>query len=383
MIKSSNIYFNEDLKEWLKLPRKLMLINGKSGTGKTEFAHSFLKENGYNIVEFNSSMVMSILKKELKESLITKDIVGLMTGKKDSLGIIIDELDTLSNDKSVLSEIYKLLTTIKYNSPVICITNTLIDKKIKELRKISYYIELKPNINKFIGKYPIEVRKALKKYVGNDIRLLKNTIEYLGDEITIDKINSLGKKNLTDNLFEIIDKTLNIKNSYEDNDYNFNYEIYLYPFMIHENYIKKKRNLLEIARCLSEADIINTYIFKTGDRKFNNYISLYSSIIPNYYLSTQKKISIDYTSLYPKTLVHYSNIKFINTLIIPLEYSSIIVYNLLVTNNLDYVYKMMKLLNLTVTDLSKMVRYEKLKNKNYNKLISTKTKNLLNNLCKS
>ena len=92
-----------------------------------------------------------------------------MCNKIKKLGIIIDELDGIGNEKGAIKELTSIINnTKKYSSPFICTTNTM-SKKIETLKKKSVYIKLnKPTlsiIKQFINKICNEENIKISKNV--------------------------------------------------------------------------------------------------------------------------------------------------------------------------------------------------------------------------
>ena len=83
-----------------------LLISGDSGVGKTLTAQMLLKEENFDIIEFNASELRSakIIREKFK-SLINGSNILKMVNNTNKIGILMDEIDSNSIDKGCLKEI--------------------------------------------------------------------------------------------------------------------------------------------------------------------------------------------------------------------------------------------------------------------------------------
>lgn len=83
-----------------------LLICGDSGVGKTLTAQILLKEENFDIIEFNASELRSakIIREKFK-SLINGSNILKMVNNTNKIGILMDEIDSNSIDKGCLKEI--------------------------------------------------------------------------------------------------------------------------------------------------------------------------------------------------------------------------------------------------------------------------------------
>jgi SpoVK/Ycf46/Vps4 family AAA+-type ATPase len=153
--------------------KKVLLIIGNSGTGKTQLAEILLKEYNYEKIELNSTDVRSQKKISdfLKKTLTFKNVIDMFNDSNKPIGLLIDEIDTICklSDKGGFNEFLSILKqndkfeTLKKNAhdkkkvkknktliedyiklynPIICTSNDINDKKINELKKYSDIIYL-------------------------------------------------------------------------------------------------------------------------------------------------------------------------------------------------------------------------------------------------
>ena len=166
-----NIFKNNDNND-LNNFKNGLLITGDSGIGKTLTAQLLLKEENFDIIEFNASELRSakIIREKFK-SLINGSNILKMVNNTNKIGILMDEIDSNSIDKGCLKEIISYIEndleyitndTKKKNKeihinkyPIICICNSL-SSTIKTLNKACISINFQsPNqkiILEFINK---------------------------------------------------------------------------------------------------------------------------------------------------------------------------------------------------------------------------------------
>ena len=198
-----------------------LLISGSPGIGKTTFAYLLLKKYDYDILEFNASDIRNqkLIKEKFSNIVGKTSISSIMGGCKYS-GIIMDEVDGISSgDKGGIGELLSFInpkknkTICKKKNPIICITNTIQDKKIKEIRKYSEYVSFiypkandlytlaqKINSNENMNLNEDYLLKIIN-FSENDIRKLINTLELFNKKNqNIDEfLNNLNsKKKITD-----------------------------------------------------------------------------------------------------------------------------------------------------------------------------------------
>lgn len=135
-------------------------IYGETGCGKSSFAIDILKKHDYDFISYNASDVRN---KAMVESLSSanvtnNNIIGVMSRNPKKIVIVMDEIDGMNNgDRGGLTALIQLLnpnqkprkndkdnsnikTSIK--SPVICIGDCHVDKKILELKKVCVVCKL-------------------------------------------------------------------------------------------------------------------------------------------------------------------------------------------------------------------------------------------------
>lgn len=366
-----------DFKKNIDRSKKVLLIIGDTGSGKTCIAQSLLKKFEYQIIELNSGDIRSQKKigEFLHKSLGFNNVLDMFYERKRPIGLILDEIETLcqNTDKGGLSEFIQILKDhAKYEknkkkleeeskksknknkkqkqvsvdmnkfifieNPIICTYTENNDKKITELKKFSYTIDLRDikfeeykkfvkYLNKFIK---IDIKTKILKEISsgceNDIRKFIQSIEnyhlcQLNNNIDIHDYTII--KNLNDttkNDIQLIDAIkifLNKKLTLEKLDLLFYLEPYHLPYTIYQNMIPflintnlKNKDKFSIyskyMESLSNFDKTNNLIYESSDwNDVDNYLRLYGVYLPNQIINDHKfkttaTIPIEFTNIHNK-----------------------------------------------------------------------------------
>ena len=149
-IKTMRCWLRE-FKDNSKETKKILLLCGPPGIGKTTIAHLLLKDSGYRVLEYNASDNRS----GKKLSAILKKVVGrlnvmdMMYGRRQSSGLVLDEIDGLKGtdgDRGGLSEIFKCIKNRNgktMNVPIICTYNPFSSRNLTKLKKLGVCVILK------------------------------------------------------------------------------------------------------------------------------------------------------------------------------------------------------------------------------------------------
>jgi DNA polymerase III delta prime subunit len=222
--------------------KKGIYVYGDPGTGKTTFVTNILKDLDYDIIKYDAGDIRNtaVIEDITKHNMSDKNIMSLFNKKVRKIAIIMDEIDGMNNgDKGGINTLIKLIRPKKTKkqkqeevtiTPIICIGNYKVDKKIKELMKVCNTIELStPTIheitsivNPLLCKIDNELKNKIISFVQGDLRKL-NSIYMLyknkPELFTIDIIeNLLQIKSYNDDTKKITNKLIN--NYYTLNQHN-------------------------------------------------------------------------------------------------------------------------------------------------------------------
>lgn len=176
-------FIEKQLHEWLitrKQPAVLLL--GAPGIGKTTIAHRVFRAAGLKTVEFNASHTRSgtSFRKTIVPLLREGGIVQMIeSGKKGGIGVLLDEIDGLSNgERGGLNELHAYLKSkeVKEGRPLILISNSLDTRTLQQIAKVCLTFKIEPvaknTLREWLGKDPPD------SYNG-DLRSLQRQIQGL------------------------------------------------------------------------------------------------------------------------------------------------------------------------------------------------------------
>ena len=315
--------------------KKVLLIIGDTGCGKTTLANIILKENNYDKIELNSTDVRSQRKISdfLKKALTYRNVIDMFHEGNLPIGVLLDEIDTISNltDKGGMTEFLDILKLnekcnlfkksmninlkkkpkkskinednfIKLYNPIICTTNDINDKKINELKRYSEIVYLRKSpvqelvliiddiYNHYQQKIDDNIKIEIAEYSQFDIRrliiLLEELYYFAKNKLINKKIFEDFKKchSSKEEDIQLIDSTRRLitdKISISQGQLYFDIDCLLTPLMIYHNsidYIKntddKLNKKLDIYKNILESLCIHDRI-QTNIFEFQEWDELY------------------------------------------------------------------------------------------------------------
>lgn len=163
-------------RNWKNEPKKMLLVHGKPGTGKTTLTELIAKELNYHLVATNASDMRSAkaLHEGFGHSLEQQSL--FFRGKL----VVFDEVDGLSaGDRGGAGEIAKIAKASKF--PIILLANDIYVKKLDPLKKASKIVA-------FHSIYPATIEKRLKEIcekegVACDEKVVKSIASTAGGDL--------------------------------------------------------------------------------------------------------------------------------------------------------------------------------------------------------
>ena len=207
-----SVLFDIDKNKSNCLCKRGIYIYGNPGTGKTSFISNVLKEMNYDMIHYNAGDIRnkSVIETITQHNMSDTNVLSLLQKKSRKIVIVMDEIDGMNNgDKGGITSLIKLIRPKKTKkqrqedltlTPIICIGNYHMDKKIKELMKVCTSFELKDPTSSQVGTIldrmmlsssvlDYELKNNLINYIQGDLRKLK-----VISEIYINQQNILKTK---------------------------------------------------------------------------------------------------------------------------------------------------------------------------------------------
>lgn len=339
-----------------KSSNKYIYIYGNSGAGKTQFIIKMLENTGYDYLLYDASNIRNkaTINDITKNSANHNNIMTAFNGKKKQIAIIMDEIDGMNNgDKGGINALIKVMRPKKkkqeeiIKTPIICIGNYKIDKKMKELMKICSVFELKKPTNEQIYELfklcinpeifsqlaPNKIEDIIN-YTQNDLRKINNMCNLINNNPSfVDEFFSVFQyKFYGDTTKKITENLINKKYSFSEHNNVINEtERTSVGLLWHENIINviendnNKLNIyLEQLDNICFSDYIDRITFQKQIWQFNEMSSLIKTMKNNYKLfefynqnenNLNFNISIQFTKVLTKYSTEYNNFIFLQKLI--------------------------------------------------------------------
>jgi SpoVK/Ycf46/Vps4 family AAA+-type ATPase len=383
------------------LQKRGIYIYGAPGSGKTTFALSILEKQGYDIIKYDAGDIRNktIIELITKHNMSDKNVVSMFYRKVKPIVIVMDEIDGMNNgDKGGINSLIKLIRPKKTKkqkleditlTPIVCISNYHIDKKIKELMKVCTTIEIKTPTNKqvinlvskIMPNIELSVLNKIIEYLQGDLRKLKTLINLYSNNIDLEILNIILKskshnedtkdiaKNLIRKKFDIEDH-LNILNETDRT---------IVGLLWHENIVDVLDKLPTNDKCeyyvkaldnICFADYIDRITFQKQIWQFNEMSSLIKTFYTNKLFhdkfDTMSKIKynpkeVRFTKVLTKYSTEYNNYLFIQNLCqkIGCDKKDLIsmFLNLKNTCNDEKIQELLETYELSKLDINRMYRY--------------------------
>jgi hypothetical protein len=332
-------------------------IYGAPGSGKTAFVMRLLQEMNYDIIKYDAGDIRnkSIIDAITKHNMADKSIISMFNKKQQPIAIVMDEIDGMNNgDKGGINSLIRLIRPKKTKkqkfeevtfTPIICISNYHIDKKIKELMKVCNTFELKSPL-------PVQMQQILQdtmpelggeemlyanmaNYLQGDLRKLNSVYHIYQQHCTILKnelIKNIFKpKTYNDDTKDIAKKLINQRFSLADHLHTMNEtDRTTVGLLWHENIVDVLGKMpkaqvvpfyLRVLDNMCFADYIDRITFQKQIWQFNEMSSLIKTFHCNkIYHDTFKKqpkfnpVEVRFTKVLTKYSTEYNNSLFIQEL---------------------------------------------------------------------
>ena len=400
-IKNILIDFEKTKKDLLV--KRGIYIYGNPGSGKTYFINKLMKDINYDTIIYDASDIRnkSIIEGITKYNMSDRNIINLFHGKKQPISIIMDEIDGMNNgDKGGINSLIKLirpkktkkqkLEDITYN-PIVCIGNYHIDKKIKELMKVCYVVELKtptddqiktiiinlmPNINSNIIDNVINYIQGDLRKINALYNIYKSNNNFISEEL----VNTVfQKKNYNEDTKIIVKKLLNNKYTIDEHITLMNEtDRTIIALLWHENIIdllnkmKLKDSIkiyLKILDNICFSDYIDRITFQKQIWQFNEMSSLVKTFYTNYlyHENSVKKYKFNpsevrFTKVLTKYSTEFNNYTFIQNICQQLNMDkkdllSFFCYNKKMYNDEEEILKLLENYEINKLDISRIYRF--------------------------
>ena len=282
------------LKTWNQQRKKVVLLAGPAGVGKTSVVYYLIKKYNYEFIEVNASDQRN---KKAVEKLVGKSSTEgtILQGAKVRKLVLVDEADGLfgNQDRGGGQALAKAIDSARI--PIICTANDPSASSLKSAKRKMLVIEFKRLneqeilllLQNILKKEKLEINEKtlldIVKNCGGDARSAINDLEsiaFCGElkDITFSSRNQ--QQNLDDALIKIFQAKDfdSAKRATSDLDVEYR-ELLMYVF---EHAYKQANNSHELSKMyeiIAEADMYLSYCYKTQNWTFLKYFFLFISSV--------------------------------------------------------------------------------------------------------
>ena len=371
-------------------------LSGDPGIGKTQFICNLLKDNGYDVIYYDSSDMRNknIMELITNHNMSNINVYTMFTRERKKIVVVMDDIDGMNNgDKGGINSLIKIIRPKKTKkqkleelsmNPIICIGNNQIDKKIRELVSQCKSINLNTPTPKQIANileqsidskiYNIE---KILDFIGNDLRkvaLINNATK--DKKISFDTLNSLFSKNfLIDDIKLNVRDMLNSKQTFESHNNINETDRTIVGLLWHENVIDvfnnaNKENIekyLKILKNICFADYIDRITFQKQIWEFNEMSSIIKTLYNNKLLFDEENDKnnpindVRFTKVLTKYSTEYNNMVFVNNMCenLQMDKNDLSVFFMKLKNekSIQEIIEMLEPYNISKLDILRIFKY--------------------------
>ena len=397
-------------------------LHGNSGIGKTSFIMNLLKELNFDTIYYdgsdlrNKAAIENIADNNIGQYNVSK----LLNGEQKQIVIVMDDIENMnSGDKGGINALSKLIRPkktkkqkleLKTTNPIICICNNHVDKKIKEIMKGCFIIELPtPNIyqiTRICNELNINLQGHKDKLhqINGDLRKLNLLLKNSSTNSNNFTVSQKKCKNNVDYTMqgdestsvETIENTTNMHKMLDNYDvkvmayglYRHKYSLFQHNQLIndtdrtiigliyHENLAHILNKLtpknssklyIKILNIICYADYLDRMTFQKQIWQFNEISSILKTMYANSILHDSLSHPISYitqndiafTKVLTKYSTEYNNSTFFQHLAfkLNLEYYEILVYFKSIRNTIDKCLDILYTYDISEIDITRIYRY--------------------------
>ena len=400
--------FSEFLKEFDKSKNDLtkkrgLYLYGDPGSGKSWFVSSVLKDLGYDVISYDAGDIRnkSVIEGITKHNMSDSNVLSMLQRRVRKIAVVMDEIDGMNNgDKGGINALIKLIRPKKTKkqkqeevtpTPIICVGNYHVDKKIKELMKVCELVELPratqeqtlSMVSKVMVDVPVELQRKISLHIGSDLRKMRQFFRIYKerrDLVTERVLNDiLHEKSFNDDTKQIVHKLFSRNHSIDDHSRIMNEtDRTIVGLLWHENIIDilakgdKKESIKFYLKALENicfADYIDRVTFQKQIWQFNEISSLLKTFYNNFLFHrdfNKKKLKppageMRFTKVLTKYSTEYNNGLFIQNLCQTLNLDKKDVFGLFESlrekYSIDRISQEMEHLDIAKLDIDRVYRF--------------------------